>query len=86
PTDPQQLIDMWASKFRDGAAKILRFVHSRYPEWVTDEEIGQETGFSPAGGTYGTYIGELRRSKLIEREDGKCRGSPTLHFEEAIAR
>lgn len=78
PTDSNTLIETWASKFRDGAAKMLRFIASRYPEWVSDEEIGQNTGFAPTGGTYSTYRGELVRNKLVEKKDGMCRASPTL--------
>nr|WP_276977270.1 LAGLIDADG family homing endonuclease [Ferrimicrobium acidiphilum] len=81
PTDPDLLVNMWAGKFREGAAKMLKYVCSRYPEWVSDEEIGQNTGFTHTGGTYNTYRGELVRNKLIEKKDGMCRASPTLFLE-----
>ena len=59
-------------------SKMLRCLAERYPEWVPDEELGQETGFTPSGGTFSTYIGELRRNRLIERTKGQSRASATL--------
>lgn len=78
PDDPHELVEMWAGKFREGAAKILRYVASRYPEWVPDQDVEAETHFTSSGGTYQTYVGELRRNRLLERTDGQLRASPEL--------
>ena len=66
PTNPQEFIELWAGKFREGAAKILRLVCEQYPNAMTKEEIGESTGFAPEGGTFNIYISELRRNGLIK--------------------
>ncbi len=81
PTDPQELVDMWASKFRTGAGKILRIVAKEYPRSVTKEYIGMETNFSPTGGTFNTYLSELRRAGLIEINGEEIRATPELFLE-----
>lgn len=53
-----------------GAGKILQHLFESYPEKLTKEEIGYATGFESSGGTFNTYISELRRNGLIEVNDG----------------
>lgn len=49
-----------------GAVRILREIASRYPATWTKSQVGALTGFTPSGGTFQTYIGDLRRRGLIE--------------------
>ncbi len=65
----EDLLTLWTSKFRDGAAKMLRYIYSRYPNRVSKEEIAEETGFEASGGTFNTYLSELRRNGLISKID-----------------
>lgn len=58
-----KLLELWCSKFREGAAKILRLVYER--QSISKDEIAAETNFSVYGGTFNTYIGELKRNNLI---------------------
>jgi len=66
PTDSESIIEMWAGKFRQGAARMLRTVAERYPEPITKDELGELTDFTPSGGTFNTYLSELRRNNLIK--------------------
>lgn len=59
----EELLNLWKSKFREGAAKILQFVFEKVETNKT--EVGSATGFEPSGGTFNTYISELRRNGLI---------------------
>lgn len=59
------LLDLWKQKFRQGAAKILEFLFENHPNFVSKEEIGAAVGFEPTGGTFTTYISELKRNGLI---------------------
>jgi len=61
----EELLDLWCSKFRAGAAKILRILYDSYPDMVTKEALGYMSGFTPSGGTFNTYLSELRRNGLI---------------------
>ena len=74
-SDPQpmpsgeELLTMWKSKFREGAGRILQFVYEHYPSGTTKTEIGDAVGFEATGGTFNTYISELRRNGLVVVED-----------------
>ncbi len=62
---------MWASKFRAGAGKLLRAICDKYPDTISKEDLGYETEFEPSGGTFNTYLSELRRNGLIKIEGGQ---------------
>lgn len=67
----EELLDLWSTKFRAGAAKLLRIIYSHYPQSITKQDLGLESDFEPSGGTFNTYISELRRNGLIIiEEDG----------------
>jgi len=66
--------------------KILRVVIDR-GEIATDD-LGEETGYSPTGGTFSTYLSRLSSLGLIERGRGVVRPSEVLELgytEEATA-
>lgn len=63
----RELLDMWMGKFRQGGAKILEYLFEQHPNIVTKDEIGAVTGFEPSGGTFNTYISELKRNNLIKQ-------------------
>ena len=62
----EELLQLWQRKFRAGAGKILQCLYEAYPESLSKTEIGYQTGFEPSGGTFNTYLSELRRNNLIE--------------------
>lgn len=66
----EELLNLWKMKFRAGAGKILQFLYESYPNEVSKEEIGLETGFEASGGTFNTYLSELRRNGLIKINSG----------------
>jgi hypothetical protein len=65
-TDSNTLIEMWCGKFRDGVGKMLRVITSCYPNSITKIELGEQTGFTPSGGTFNIYLSELRRNGLVQ--------------------
>ncbi len=66
PTDPNEIVEMWAVKFRSGAARMLRTIAGEYPESISKDNLAEMTGFTASGGTFSTYLSELRRNGLIE--------------------
>lgn len=72
----EELLNLWCTKFRQGAGNILRIVYSKYPGEISKEDIGYETGFEPSGGTFNTYLSELRRNGLIKIEGGQVSINP----------
>lgn len=78
PTESNQLLDMWCSKFREGASKMLREIALTYPNEITKDELASETGFTKEGGTFNTYLSELRRNGLIEVNGESIKASKEL--------
>ena len=45
---------------------------------ITKEELGERLVMVSTGGTFNTYLGELRRNGLIETDDGMLRATKEL--------
>jgi hypothetical protein len=54
------------SGIRAGAVRILRELARRHPLHWTKAQVAQLTGFTASGGTFTTYLGDLRRAGFIE--------------------
>jgi hypothetical protein len=54
---------------RKGAVRILQELAARYPAGYTKSQVGALTRFSPKGGTFGTYMSDLRKGGFIEERD-----------------
>jgi uncharacterized protein len=78
PTSTAEILDMWRSKLKRGAREILDVLVDSYPNPLSKESVAIEVGMEPTGGTFGTYIGTLRRNGLIESDGGKLRASDSL--------
>ncbi len=59
----EDLVALWKSKFRAGAGNILQYVYDNNS--VSKDDIGNALNFEISGGTFNTYISELRRNGLI---------------------
>lgn len=57
-------------ELRSGAVRILRELAARSPAGYTKAQVGALTKFSHKGGTFNTYLSDLRRHQLIEERDG----------------
>jgi flagellar motility protein MotE (MotC chaperone) len=66
PSDSESLINMWCNIVKGGASRMLRVLADNYPNSVTKEELGTQTGLSHFSGTFGTYLSTLKRNGLIE--------------------
>lgn len=64
----EELLQLWRGKFREGAGKILQYLYKNYPNQLSKEEVGNGVGFESTGGTFNTYLSELRRNCLIKIE------------------
>ena len=81
PTDPEEIVEMWARKFRAGAARMLRTIAEAYPEAMSKEDLADLTGFTASGGTFQTYLSELRRNGLIEVSGNEIRASKEMFLD-----
>lgn len=77
PTGPA-LIDYWQRQLGDsGKKRIFNLLVSAYPHTLSQEEIAAETGIEIGGGTWRTYLGELRGLELVTGR-GELRASEDL--------
>lgn len=66
---------MWRGKLLAGERRMLDAVMERYPEALTREELGEATGIAHTGGTFGNYLGTLRRNQLVVVEGDSVRAA-----------
>jgi hypothetical protein len=81
PPPPQttaEVLAMWRRVLRAGEWRMLEALVAAYPGTLSREALGEHTGFTPTGGTFGTYLGTLRRNGLIEVQGQELRASDTL--------
>lgn len=78
PESSQELIDMWRSKLNKGERKMFDALVDSYPNPMTKEELGEASGFTASGGTFGTYLGTLRRNGIARVEEENVVASETL--------
>ena len=81
PTESSELVDLWSSKFRAGASKLLKAVAKVYPNSIEKEELGIITEFTISGGTFNTYLSELKRNNLIVIQGNEVKASKELFLE-----
>ena len=74
----ENIIAMWQRTLTGGARRIFDVVASTYPQELSREEIGQQTGLTPRGGAFGRYVSILRNNGLIEVEGRMIKASNTL--------
>lgn len=76
--NPEDLLAMWKSKFRAGAASMLQVIFDKYPTGISKEDLGSSLNMVYSGGTFNTYLQELKRAGLIETEGGEFKASKEL--------
>lgn len=78
PMTTEELLEMWRGALKAGARKMLDELVSVWPEPMTKEDLADRTEMTMTGGTFGTYLGTLRRNGLIEVEGSEVKASDTL--------
>ena len=75
PQTSEELRSMWQGVLRSGERKMLDELIMVYPAVLTREELGERAGYTARGGTFGAYLGTLRRNGLVEVDGGEVRAS-----------
>lgn len=79
PADSTELIAMWYSVLGAGERRLLETLLNAYPDAMSKEALGEATGYTASGGTFGNYWGTLRRNKLVRVDaDGVRADGQTL--------
>ena len=78
PQSTDELLAMWRQALRAGEWKMLETLVNAYPGGLTRVDLGEATGFTSSGGTFGAYLSTLRRNGLAVVEGDAVRASETL--------
>jgi len=85
PTTTDELIAMWRGKLVAGERKMLDVLLEAYPNPVTKEDLGEKSGYTASGGTFGGYLSTLRKNALAVVEDENVTASEALFALDAPA-
>jgi hypothetical protein len=78
PNSTEELVGMWRSKLKSGVGRMLDVLVAEYPEALTRDELGEQSGFAASGGTFSDYLSQLRRARLIEESSGQVKAAESL--------
>jgi hypothetical protein len=78
PQTTDELLQLYAGTIRAGAKRMVVVLMEAYPEALTREELSVAAAVAPDGGTFGTYLSDLRKAGLIEASGDEIRASELL--------
>jgi hypothetical protein len=78
PATADEVRALWRDRLRAGARRMLDALIDRYPEGLTREELAESAEVVATGGTFSTYLGDLRRAGLAVEVDGVVHADEVL--------
>lgn len=78
PQTTEEVIEMWRKSLRLGERKLLDFLIGLYPNSISKEDLALNTNLTSNAGTFGAYLGTLRRNGLAEVDHGMIRAGYAL--------
>jgi hypothetical protein len=78
PQTTEEVLAMWQRALKKGEWRMLEALVEVHPKSLKRDELGEQTGYTASGGTFGTYLGTLRRNGLIDVSGEQVRASDTL--------
>lgn len=69
---------MWRKSLRSGAFAMLEAIVAAGASGIGRQGVADAVGMSAAGGTFSTYLGDLRRNGLITERDKVCTATDIL--------
>jgi hypothetical protein len=82
PITANELRETWRGALRAGARKMLDIMLERYPEAITRSDLAAAVDLEQTGGTFGTYLGDLRRNGLAEESGDGIRAAEVFFLTE----
>lgn len=77
--EPADVREMWLGKMGGGARTMLKVLIDLYPGAISKGNLADQSGISILGGSFRTYLSQLKVNGLIEVDtDGDVKASPTL--------
>jgi hypothetical protein len=84
PTTHAEVMALWRSALRAGAFNMLETIVAAGGRGMARRDIAEAVGMTATGGTFSTYLSDLRRNGLMTDQGGICRANDIL-FPEATA-
>jgi uncharacterized protein len=71
PLTREAVLERWRGALRAGERKMLDLLIDAHRQGMSRKQLAEESGFALEGGTFGTYLGVLRRNGLAEEANGR---------------
>lgn len=81
PRSAEQTREQWRTTLRAGARRMFDLITAAYPGGLSRAELAAAAEIELAGGTFGTYLSDLRRNGLITESDGVVTATEILFQE-----
>ena len=80
PKTTGELLDMWRGKLQGGERKMFDILVAKHPDTISKEELGEQSGYTYTGGTFGTYLSTLRTNSLatVDRKTDMVKAADEL--------
>jgi hypothetical protein len=78
PTSHEDAMALWRKALRAGAFAMLEVIVAAGPDGTTRDEVAASVGMTASGGTFTTYLGDLRRNGLITDQGKRCTANDIL--------
>lgn len=83
PATHDEVMALWRKALREGAYKMLEVIVDSSTQGISKEELAAQVGIASSGGTFNTYISNLRSNGLIHTEQGVMVAADILFPESA---
>jgi hypothetical protein len=81
PQTTEEVLNMWRTCLRAGERRLLDILIEVYPRGISRDELSVRAGLTANAGTFGDYLGTLRRNGLAEANGGQVRAGEVLFLQ-----
>ena len=76
----EDLLNAYRSRLKLGARRMLNLLVEAYPAGFLRQDLGTNADVDPNGGTFSSYLSDLRRNQLIDERDGLVFANANLYL------
>jgi uncharacterized protein DUF87 len=78
PQTTDDVLRLYEGTIRAGARRMVDALMEAYPSALAREELAEQAGVALEGGTFGTYLSDLRKAGLVEDQGDQISASELL--------
>jgi hypothetical protein len=71
PHTTEEVLALYAGVLREGARRMIEALMAAYPGGMTRERLGEVAGVATRGGTFSTYLSDLRRAGMVDEKSDR---------------